>query len=74
MMKSLISAISIVIGLGASCVAYAECPDSLSYDLLIDCIVVEGAGDEFDLQAALEIKELEKQVEAQKHVAKAPSE
>jgi hypothetical protein len=73
-MKSFISAISIVIGLGASGMAYAECPDSLSYDLMIDCIVVEGAGSEFDLQAALEIKELEKQVEAQKHLSTASTE
>lgn len=73
-MKKLISALSLVIGLGTTGMAYAECPSSLSYDVLLDCIVVEGAGGEFDLQAALEIKELEKQVEAQKAVASAETE
>ena len=27
--------------------AYADCPISMTYDQLVDCIVVEGAGDTY---------------------------
>lgn len=73
-MKTLISAFSIVICLGASGMAYAECPDSLSYEVMLDCIVVEGAGDEFDIQAALEYEAMEQKVMAEKQLATATSE
>ena len=43
-----IKLILIACGLFLSGQALAECPVSLTYDQLVDCIVVEGAGDRYD--------------------------
>jgi len=44
-MKKGIRIIALVSGLSVSGICMAECPSSLSADELVDCIVVEGAGD-----------------------------
>ena len=68
-MKSITTLLAMVIGLAMTNFAHAECPDSLPVHLLVDCIVVEGAGDEYDIQAALEYEEELKKAEASKQLA-----
>lgn len=68
-MKSFITAITIVLGTISTGIAHAECPESLPTEVMLDCIVVEGAGSEFDVQAALEEEAIEQKVMANKQVA-----
>lgn len=48
-----------LLGLAAVTTARAECPNSLPVDLLMDCIVVEGAGDEYPAEERLAAWEAE---------------
>ena len=57
-MKSMMKVFAIVLGIGLSGSVYAECPDELPLAVLLDCIVVEGAGDDFDTETALQEESL----------------
>lgn len=50
---NIIKKILVVVALQAASNAYAECPNSLPTELLMDCIVVENSGDMYDVKEKL---------------------